>query len=223
VLPAAVSGASRVLLILARLFAVPVVFHLHSGEFPKFYRQRNRPVRAVIRWVLRSATEVVCLSQTWFTILSEIEPAARLSIIGNPIEVPERTPRNTRPVRMVVFFGRLRATKGVFDLLDAIPLVLARHPDVQFVLAGDEGVIAVREYADRLGIAHAVEVPGWVSGEAKKKYFEEADLFVLPSHFEALPVSILEAMAAAIPVIAPKVGGIPDLIDSGVDGVLVEE
>jgi glycosyltransferase involved in cell wall biosynthesis len=225
-----VNSASRgsfwrktVLLMLAKLFGVPVVFHVHSGEFPAFYRGRGALVQAFIRWVMRTADEVVCLSQTWLNVLSHIEPAARISVIGNPIEVPDQLVRRSGPVRTVLFLGRLREIKGVFDLLDAVPRVLERHPDVRFVLAGDEGEKAVRDYAERLGVAHVVIVPGWVSGEQKQKLIDEADLFVLPSHFEALGVSILEAMAAGLPVVATRVGGIPDVINHGVNGLLVTE
>jgi glycosyltransferase involved in cell wall biosynthesis len=210
------------LTMLAKMFRVPVVFHLHSGEFPAFYHASTRLAQAAIRWILRTADEVVCLSQTWRTVVAQLEPMAKVSVVGNPIAVPLAQPAKNGAVRTVVFFGRLRAIKGAFDLLEAIPTVLARYPGLRFVLAGDEGEVAVRQHAERLGIAHAVDVPGWVSGERKQQLLREAELLVLPSHFEALPVAILEAMAAGVPIVGPRVGGIPDLIDDGVHGLLVE-
>jgi glycosyltransferase involved in cell wall biosynthesis len=210
------------LTMLAKAFRVPVVFHLHSGEFPAFYHASSQLAQAVIRWVLRTADEVVCLTWTWHVVLAQLEPTAKLSVIGNPVAVPPAQPAKSGLVRTVVFFGKLRATKGVFDLLEAIPPVLERYPGLRFVLAGDEGEVEVRQHAERLGIAHAVEVPGWISGERKQQLLREADLFVLPSHFEALGVAILEAMAAGVPVVATRVGGIPDLIDDGIHGLLVE-
>ena len=224
-----VNSASRgsfwrktILIVLAKLFGVRVVFHLHSGEFPTFFANGNRVVKSVIRWVLRSSDEVICLTATWFKLLAEIEPDANLSIMGNPIDIPEHCAEKPARVRTVLFLGRLRESKGVFDLLDAIPNILVQNPQVRFIFAGDGDEQAVRDYAQQLGIAHAVVVPGWVAGIAKNALLETADIFVLPSHFEALPMSILEAMAAGIPVIATKVGGIPDVIESGAHGLLVE-
>lgn len=207
---------------LAKMFRVPLIFHLHSGEFPDFYSRCGALRQSLIRRVLRMADEVVCLSKVWLDRLIEIEPAAKAIVIGNPVDVQPRRTKAARPVRTVLFFGRLRKKKGVFDLLDAIPVVLARYPDIRFVLAGDEGLQAVKEHATRLGVAHAVVVPGWVSGPEKQKWLNDADIFVLPSHFEALGVSILEAMAAGVPLVATKVGGIPDLIENEVEGLLVE-
>ena len=223
-----VNSASRgsfwrktVIVVLAKLFNVKTVFHLHSGEFEVYYDKSSAIVKSIIRWVLRSADEVICLSQNWLNVLSKIEPAAAISIIGNPVDIPDRPKKKTGDVRTALFFGRLRVSKGVYDLLDAIPVILKSHPDVRFILAGDDGEQSVREYAERLGISHAVVVPGWVSGRTKQELLDEADLFLMPSHFEALGMSILEAMAARIPVLATDVGGIPDLIDNNVHGILV--
>jgi glycosyltransferase involved in cell wall biosynthesis len=75
--------------------------------------------------------------------------------------------------------------------------------------------------AAELGLSDDVEVLGWVSGAAKQRVLAEGTIYVLPSYAEGLPISVLEAMEAGMPVVATAVGGIPDAIEDGAEGFLV--
>ncbi len=209
------------LLCLARCFGAKTIFHLHSGEFAVFYHQECGALgQRFIRWVLRSVDVVVVLSERWVAVLQAIEPQCRPIALPNPIELPDtnRTPIEKR----ILFLGRLRDKKGVYDLVKAFKGVLGVYPDSKLVLAGDGELDAVAQLANDLGIKDQLILTGWIAGEAKQRELECADLFVLPSYFEGLPVCILEAMAYGIPVISTTVGGIPDICRSGVDGILFE-
>ncbi len=203
-------------------FRVPYVFHLHSGEFPVFYAQHCGPLaRAWVRLTLRRAARVVVLSGHWRAAIAAIEPRARLFTLGNPVQVPAALAPLRSPARVLLYLGRLQTKKGVFDLLRALPAVLRQAPDTELVLAGDGLRAALEELAQCLGVRHALRFPGWVDGEAKRKLLAAADVFVLPSYFEALPVGMLEAMAHGIAVVGTPVGGVPDLVEDGVHGLLV--
>jgi glycosyltransferase involved in cell wall biosynthesis len=207
---------------LARACGVPYVFHMHSGEFPDFYdTECTALAKWWVRYTLRHAATVICLTESWRTHLRGVEPQARVAVIGNPVEVPPTLAQIRDEVTEVLFLGRLREQKGVFDLLRALPAVLKQYPQMRLVLAGDEGEHACRAYAEQLGVAHALVLPGWVSGEKKAELLRRADVFVLPSYAEGLPVGLLEAMALGIPILTTPVGGVPDLIDDCVHGLLV--
>jgi glycosyltransferase involved in cell wall biosynthesis len=211
-----------ILCALAKAFNVTYVFHLHSGEFPVFYEQEcGQWAQLWVRRTLRHAAAVICLAETWRTRLVAMEPAARVVVVGNPVDVPTQLPPSREQAIHVLFLGRLREKKGVFDLVRAMPTALGSCKQLRFVLAGDEGLDAVRDLAQQLGVAHAIELPGWVDGAAKDRLLAIADIFVLPSYFEGLPVGVLEAMALGVPVIATPVGGIPDLIEHQVSGMVV--
>jgi glycosyltransferase involved in cell wall biosynthesis len=92
---------------------------------------------------------------------------------------------------------------------------------VKLVCAGDGERIAVARLAERLGIADAVKFTGWVGPSGKRALLENAAVFALPSYDEALPMSLLEAMSAGVPVIASPVGGIQEAVVDGVTGFLV--
>ncbi|SFU66479.1 glycosyltransferase family 4 protein [Pseudoduganella namucuonensis] len=207
---------------LARLFGVPYVFHLHSGEFPVFYRDECGP--RARRWVertLRGAHTVVALTGLWRESLRRIAPGANVTVLGNPVRVPAALPPAPPPRGQVLFLGRLRDKKGVYDIVRAMPAVLARAPDTVFTLAGDGDLHGTARLAEELGVAHALRLPGWVDGAAKDALMDGADLLLLPSYFEGLPICVLEAMAQGVAVVASNVGGIPEALEQGRCGALL--
>jgi len=208
--------------LMARCFRVPYIFHLHSGEFPVFYDRECGP--AAQRWVRRTlhgARAVVALTSLWRDELERIAPGAHIVVLGNPVQVAATLPPAPPLRRHLLFLGRLRDKKGVYDLVRAIPAVLAVHPDARFTLAGDGDLDGTARLARELGVADAVVLPGWVDGAAKDALMDGADGLLLPSYFEGLPICILEAMAQGLPVISTTVGGIPEVLDDGRCGVLL--
>lgn len=212
-----------VLCALADLFGIPYVFHVHSGEFGVFYGSECGPAaKWWVRRTLRRAACVIALTEAWSKVLLAIEPRASVRVIGNPVPVPDALPEERDSGRPeVLFLGRLREKKGVFDLVRAIPLVLKRVPDAVFTLAGDGEMEAVRRLAVALGVSDAVRLPGWIKEAEKDAELSAARVLALPSYFEGLPVCVLEAMAAGVPVVATPVGGIPELLADGECGLLV--
>jgi glycosyltransferase involved in cell wall biosynthesis len=207
---------------LARFMGVPYMVHIHSGEFPVFYgRECGAFAKWWVRHTLRQAARVVALTASWREAIHKIEPDARVDVIGNPVEVPPDQPRHLA-ARDVIFLGRLREKKGVFDLVRAIPAVAKRRPDVRFCIAGDGDAAEVMTLAEKLGVASVIDLPGWIDGAEKADALRKAAVLVLPSYFEGLPVCVLEAMAAGVAVVATRVGGIPDVIEEGQSGMLVE-
>ena len=207
----------------ARLFGVPYILHMHGGDFATFYRKRCGPMaRAFLRSLYRNAQVVIALSDEWRAALAEAIPGIRLAVVPNPVEMPA-VPAVVEqgPVR-VLYLGVVKEAKGVYDLLRAWPEVLAAHPDAKLVLAGSGELDRARALAAELGVEHSVELPGWTAGEAKAQLLRTSHVFVLPSHFEALPMAVLEAMAAGLPIVATRVGGIPDAVAHERDGILFE-
>jgi glycosyltransferase involved in cell wall biosynthesis len=121
-----------------------------------------------------------------------------------------------------LFLGKLAAAKGVFDLLVAWQQVCTRVGGARLVLAGDGDLDAARQQIVRLGLGDSVELTGWVSGAVKDRLIARTAVCVLPSYFEGMPMSLLEAMGQGIPCVASTVGGIPDMITQGVEGCLIQ-
>jgi glycosyltransferase involved in cell wall biosynthesis len=206
----------------ARARRIPYVLHMHGGDFLSFYRASRWPGRqAFIRWIYRGASHVIALSEEWREPLLSMEPESRLCVIPNPVEVPPWSAPLDEGPPTVLFLGVLAERKGVFDLLHAWQAVLARHPRAHLVLAGAGSDEQVRALARALGVQASLSLPGWVSAEERGRLLRETWAFALPSHIEALPMAVLEAMAAGVPVVATTVGGIPGAVEHGRTGYLV--
>jgi glycosyltransferase involved in cell wall biosynthesis len=125
------------------------------------------------------------------------------------------------PGQRLLFVGRLAAIKGVVLLLEAVAALAPRFPELRLVLVGDgPEAAALKARASDLGIAERVRFTGYLGPEGVAEELARADLFVLPSFAEGVPVVLMEAMAAARPVIAPHVAGVPELVEDGVSGFL---
>jgi glycosyltransferase involved in cell wall biosynthesis len=129
--------------------------------------------------------------------------------------------QDAKPANMVLFLGKLEASKGIFDLLQAVAALRSAVPDVRLVCAGDGERVAVARLAEGLGIADAVKFTGWVGPSGKRALLESAAVLALPSYDEALPLSLLEAMSAGVPAVVSPVGGIPEVVVDGVSGLYV--
>ncbi|UGQ47650.1 glycosyltransferase family 4 protein [Massilia endophytica] len=209
--------------LLAFLFRVPAILHLHGGEFHLFYEKESGPLkRRLIRFIYDHAAHIIVLSERWRQWVSGMSRNPNISVIYNPVLLPQPAPDwSQRVPGQTLFFGRLGKGKGVYDLLAAARELKDGHPGLQLALGGDGEVEQARAAAAELGIGEQTAFLGWVRGEQKLSALRQATIYTLPSYNEGMPMSILEAMAWGLPVLATPVGGIPDAISDGVEGFLV--
>jgi glycosyltransferase involved in cell wall biosynthesis len=215
------------LLWISRIMRVPVVVHMHGGGILDYYESSSPPVRTAIRTTLGQADVVVALGDAWATRLPKIAPAARIIAIPNAVK-PNRRIAGAQvgePIR-VAFLGRIADSKGAFTLIDAWAELsreaAAADPGRIAVLtiAGDGDVDRARERVRSCGLEQSVEVRDWMSESDVAKLLDQSDVLVLPSQNEGQPMSVLEAMARGLCVVASDVGGLPEMIGDGC-GVLV--
>ena len=128
----------------------------------------------------------------------------------------------TRIKGRLLFLGRLEAQKGIYVLLDAVARL---DPNLEWslLIGGSGEKKKVQARIDELGIGHKTSLLGWVEGARKAELLDTAMALILPSFAEGLPMSMLEAMAHSTPVVATPVGGIPDLLEDGNEGILVPQ
>jgi glycosyltransferase involved in cell wall biosynthesis len=200
---------------------VPVVLHWHGGGFVEFFERCSPRQQRFIQAVFRRCVRVIALSDQWNATLRRLVPGIAPVTLTNPVEVPAAASALDVQPPSVLFLGLVSEAKGVFDLLRAWPQVIGRVPQARLRIGGAGQVEVARSEAERLGIAGSVEWLGWIGPAQKAQVLQDAALLVLPSHNEGVPMAVLEAMAAGVPVVATQVGGIPLAVRDGIDGLLV--
>jgi glycosyltransferase involved in cell wall biosynthesis len=190
---------------------------------------RGVVARRLLRTVLRRARAVVTASAYLMDRTEAFgalpDPAVR-EVIGFGVDwrrfaAAERPPRGRAPI-VIGYAKGLHAYYGPLVLLDAIARLRNEAVPVRLRVAGQGPLAAtLAERASVLGIEGMVEWPGELPDHALPAFFGDLDLFAMPSHREAYGVAALEAAAAGVPVVASRVGGIPEVVADGESGLLV--
>lgn len=201
----------------------PVVLHLHGSEFHIFHDEEcSSQARRLVRWFFERSARVIVLSGSWLDWVRSRFPNARVVLIHNPVNVSAVSEFEARAAATLLFLGRIGQRKGAYDLIPAVAKLLPAFPDLRLIMGGDGDLEKAKHMAKSLGLAEHLELPGWVTGAAKQALLGRASVYVLPSYHEGLPMSVLEAMAAGLPVVSTRVGGIPEAVRDGVDGFLID-
>lgn len=154
-------------------------------------------------------------------LIREGVPKEKITRIPNGIEIPQQYKQHTAAGTMVLFVGNLyqQPAKGVDILLRAWKIVSAEIPGTVLQVVGDGDLDAYNAYAQQSGIQHSVQFLG--RQQQVQQYYDAASVFVLPSRREGMSNALIEAMAYGLPCIASTVSGSVDLIEDGVNGILV--
>ena len=198
-----------------------VILHEHSGEFARDFEAGDDAYREDVRRTFNGVDRVIVLSQEWYDYFAKnvMDDASKLVVVHNGVKIPD-APCDPAAHQDVLYLGRLDENKRPDLLLRAVKPVLATAPGVRVIFAGNGDVEYYRGVASELGVADGCDFLGWVTGVDKERLFEGAGMLCLTSEHEAMPMGVMEAMAHGLPVIATNVGGIPQLIDGGENGLL---
>ena len=187
----------------------------------------NRFTKLTSKTIMKNADSVLALTNEMKRVMQGIHDC-EIIVVPNGIELKEymiELPRQERRShkKRVLFVGRLHPVKGVQYLLQAMKTVHEKIPDAKLTLVGDgEDREYLENLADCLGIRDCVNFVVKVPHEKVSDYMSHADVFVLPSLSESFGIVNLEAMARGLPIVATRVGGLPDVIEDGVNGYLVK-
>jgi glycosyltransferase involved in cell wall biosynthesis len=205
----------------ASALRIPYVVHLHSGEFGRFWESCNRLTRRRIETLFTKAKFVIVLGRVWSDLVNTKLPELTERIIVMPNSTKEQ-PYNFRGEGSIkiLFLGRISPAKGIGDLLASFEIIRHRN-DWQATLAGDGAVAETRILVERLGLADRVKLPGWLDDDRVTAALHAADILVLPSLVENLPMCVVEAFAHGLAVVCTPVGALPEIVEHGRTGLLV--
>jgi glycosyltransferase involved in cell wall biosynthesis len=210
---------------LVKLFGRRVIYHLHGGAFPQQFRNLSSGCKCLIIQMLEKSDLVICLSEYFRNEIRSIAPGATLKVLMNSVPLPHGMNRHSQKRSLrIVFLGLVNDKKGIFDLLRVMKKVCdeTSNCDIQLEIGGAGEVERMYKEIQALRLEEHIVYRGWLKPEERDKLLRSADIFVLPSYSEGMPISILEAMSFGIPVLSSRVGGIPEIVTDGETGFLVE-
>jgi len=212
-----------VIAMVARHCRVPYVVHLHGGGFEFFWLTAGARLRRAVDRMFSESARIVLLGRYWVGVFAGWLPhtVGKLVVLPNatPASMTRSEPSTNGCVRLA-FLGELGRRKGLPQLMEALGRLTGRA-DWTATLAGNGDVEEARASARRLGIAHRVEIPGWLDSEATAEVLRRSDVLVLPTFIENLPMTILEAFACGVPVVTTPVAAITEAVEHERNGLLV--
>lgn len=212
----------RIFIYTAKFLGKKVVYHIHGGGFMSFSMAHHNAVAKV----LRKVDAVVALSRSWKQFFESEFHCSNVVVIPNIISNPQFIACSISFEKVHVealFLGLLDRNKGIFNILEMINQYQGELRGKFLLHIGGNGKTdEVKRLIAESGIGDIVQFEGWVKGEEKIELLNRSDFYLLPSYNEGLPISILEAMSYRLPIVASPVGGIPEIVEEGVNGFLVQ-
>ncbi|MGQ0677438.1 MAG: glycosyltransferase family 4 protein [Rhodospirillales bacterium] len=202
---------------------VRTVVHLHGSDFDANYNGLPPWQRRLVVATLKRAARVVVIGTFWRDFAARalgLDPGHVTLIHNGAPRTPWRDRTAAGPARLLML-GELGPRKGTPELIAALAAPELARRAWTATLAGNGPVGKYRAEVTALGLSGRVALPGWQDAERARALLDAADIFVLPSRQEGLPIAILEAMAVGAAVISTPVGAIPDAVVEGETGLLV--
>ena len=201
----------------AKLMRRPVILHVHAGpgDLEEFLGRLGRLRLWLVRTPFRMADRVLSVSANGAETLRRLLIDVPIAVVPNaPPAVSGPRPRPRGEDATVLYLGGFDdPAKGGAVLFDALPGLLDRSPATQVLLAGPG--------SPPQKLPANATWRGWLDSEGKARALGEADVFVLPSISEGMPVALLEAMASGLAIVATRVGGVPEILTDGLDASLL--
>lgn len=220
------SGASfyrkSIFINVSKFYGKKVIIHMHGADFKQFYREEcDKSNQKYIRKIFNKVDKVIALSEEWGEFLKELCSEEKIQVMYNSIIIPKNDENKDYKNNIVLFLGRLGKRKGIYDLIDIIPKLIEEDKNIIFNILGDGEIKEVRELCIKRYLSKNVRVLGWLEGEEKEKVIRESTILVLPSYNEGMPMSILEGMGYALPIVSTNVGGISQQVINNENGFLI--
>lgn len=209
-------------ILLAKIFNINVTQHIHGSKLVDNISASRFPLYNLSRLNIYLSDSFIVLSETIFYQFKKIIPEYKMNICPNGVEWQEKKCHVRYDRLNVLFLSNLMKDKGILDLFNTIEYYDCTHIDFNFAGAIEpelQHICDVFFKKNKINCSYH----GVVSGEIKKQLFESADVFILPSYDEGVPLSILEAYSFSCAVITTSVGGIPDIFSENENGLFVDK
>ena len=200
---------------LAKLFGKKTVIHLHCGsQLSEIWNSKYEDMFTNCDICLTLSNGIKDY------ITSRITPKGKFDVLYNPCPDVSCDNGTKEENKTILFAATLYKAKGYLDLIEAFGKIAKKHPEWRLLIAGNGDTQEGISMAQKYDIEERVEFLGWIKDKRKEEIFGTSTIFCLPSYAEGFPMAILDAWAYGMPVVTTPVGGIPDIVIDGKNGLL---
>lgn len=206
-----------------RFFRIKTIIHLHGSEFKEFYNNADDSLKSKIKRLFNDCDKTIVLGDAWNEFIKSICPKANTYVLHNSVKLPKDVSVSNNETKNILFMGALIKRKGVSDLLEAVKMIKERGYENFVLLIGGTGEEEknLHDYVNENNLSENVKFLGWIENNIKEEIYSNADIFILPSYNEGLPIAILEALSYGLPVISTNVGSIDEAVKNDINGFLL--
>lgn len=201
---------------LAKKLHKKIIFHFHPPAEKILYGNGNE----YLHKIFNLADVILVLSPLWINMINKAFPSNKYNMRVQWNPCPKVNRRNDIRKNQILFAGTIIDRKGYRTLLEAFSKIANKYPDWKIVFAGNGEIDKGKIESENLNISNQVIWLGWVSGKDKEKVFQESSIYCLASWGEGFPMGVLDAWAYGIPCVMTPVGGIPDIVEDGKNGLI---
>lgn len=201
---------------IAKIFSHSTIVHLHGSEFKQYFSSRGKRTQKLILWLVNTVDAFITLSEGWKQYVKEIS-GRDVTVINNYVDVIDS--KSDKKTNNILFLGAFIERKGIYDLLNACALMRC---DYHLHLCGAGEDDKVEQLISRLNLQNKVTIHGWVNQQKKSELLNSCGVMILPAYNEGLPMTLIESMGSRMPIVTTPVGAIPEIIQEGHSGYLVE-
>lgn len=204
---------------LAKLLNKKIIVHLHSAAEPII----NSKFQFPYKFMFKHADLTIFLANGISSELNKHFQIKKSVVLYNPcLNHKTNSPNSVKKEKQILFAGTITQKKGYLDLIQSFSLIAHKYPEWKLIFAGNGEIENAKRLAKDLHIEEQVIFKGWVNREEIQVLFEKASILCLPSYTEGFPMAVLDAWSYGVPVITTPVGGLPDVLISGINALVFE-
>lgn len=217
---------------LHREYGVPYIVSLRGSDVPGYsdrFRFLYPFLRPIARCIWRGASAVISNSQGLKELALQTSPRQSISIIPNGVDTKHFMPKEhelstaSNMIHLTLGASRVTDRKGIAYLIEAVHLLKDEYVFSLKVIGEGNAKARLEQMVVEHGLQSQITFVGRVPREETLRYYQEADIFVLPSLNEGMSNAMLEALACGLPIITTRTGGVDELVPEGVNGLLVKQ
>jgi glycosyltransferase involved in cell wall biosynthesis len=217
------------LVLVTRQLCAHIVLQMHGSKADLLIAKGNGIFKAATRWLLQWVDAILVLSTEEQSQFQQFYPHGRFYVVDNPFMPSNEDSSVGKDISwefpadcpVLLFVGRLIVEKGVYDLLESMPIIL-RQINCHLLISGDgpekEGL---QREIHELGILQHVTLLGYLTGQRLSSVYRRANIFILPSYSEGFPTVITEAMSFGLPIVTTTIRGVADHLQEGVNALFI--